>query len=347
MNLPELISYNFSNVEWGWRIVTVLSKKIGLSFSEFAMILSCFQMLMLWRFLSRYCKNKMFALFLCYHTLYLTYYFSALRQAFVISVFLGIMLQWLIDGKYIRYCVLTVLCGTIHTVGFMMILPVLFRCINLKVSHLIALVGVGFSFGIIFSIFGVGQILQALGIGGSATSYMGETDISVIAVAERILSYFFISYLYYIYSDGKEPDQNDRMLIIFKIYSLSVLLYAVLLWSPLISSRTTYLFKILEIALFSTCIIRSGKARNLVMCYTIALCTLLYYKNIGSYIYQGHYTNCSTLTYPYVSIFNKEDIAAYRLDTGRYIYWLDLDVDPEYAWHLQQVYETEVASLEE
>lgn len=346
ITFSELQNYAFAKVEIGWRLLTAFFKIIGLSFSQFIFVFSLFQMAMLWRFLSRNCEKKMFALFLCYHTLYLTYFASALRQAMVISIFMGIMLEWLQQGKYGRYCVLAILCGSIHSVGFVLLIPVIFKCIYLKFSHLVCLVVIAFCFGIVFSVVGVGQILKLLGIGGSALAYMGETDISIIALAERAISYVFISYIYYIYCNGEEPQQNDRLMVLFKIYSLSVLMYAVLLWSPLISSRTTYLFKIMEIALFSTCIMKCGKVKNLVMCYCVLLCAVLYYKNIGSYITQGYYTNCSTVNFPYVSVFNKNEIAAYRMDTGRYIHWLDLEFDPEYVAQLEKIYETKVANAE-
>ena len=346
MTLSELKTYAFSNVEWGWRLLTVFFKAIGFSFFQFVCVLSLFQMAMLWRFVSRNCRNKMFALFLCYHTLYLTYFSSALRQGMVISIFIGILLEWLQQGKYFRYCVLAILCGSIHSVGFVLLIPVVFKCIHLKFSHLICLVAIGFSFGIVFSVVGVGQILKLLGIGGSAVAYMGETDISIIALAERAISYVLISYIYYIYCNGEEPQQNDKLMVLFKIYSLSVVLYALLLWSPLISSRTTYLFKIMEIALFSTCVMKCGKVKNLVICYCLLLCTVLYYKNIGSYISQGYYTDCSTINFPYVSVFNKNDIAPYRMDTGRYIQWLDLEFEPEYVGQLQEIYQTNVANVE-
>lgn len=342
LTFAEIAKYKFMKCEIGWRILCAIFKALGISFVGFVAILSVFEMFMLWRFLSYYCKNQMLALFLGYHTLYLTYFYSAFRQAFVISLFLGLFLEWLLQGKIIRYCIGVLLCATMHSVAWFLLLPIVFYWIKLSFTHTVCLVAIGFSLGIILSIFNVGAYLQESEAINTAESYLGETSISVIALVERVVTYIFVTYTVFLHMEGREPEQKDKLFKLFKIYSLSLILYGILMWSPLISSRAIYLFKIMEIPLLSVCISKTKKARTLITLYCVLLSSLLYYKNIGSYISQGKYTEHTIVNYPYVTIFEAEKMAVYRKDTGYYIDWLDFEFDNEFMRELKEIYEAEV-----
>ena len=110
LTLPELLTYRFGKVEIGWRFLCAAFKLLGCSFPFMIFVLAILEMLLFLRFINRYCKYKLFALFLGYHTFYLTYLFGALRQALVIALFLGLLLEWLLQGKYLRYCVAVCVC---------------------------------------------------------------------------------------------------------------------------------------------------------------------------------------------------------------------------------------------
>ena len=87
LDMERIKNYQFFKVEIGWRLLCAGFKMLGFNFSQFLFVISSIELLLLGRFISRYSKNHMLTLFLSYHTLYLTYFFSALRQAFVIAVF--------------------------------------------------------------------------------------------------------------------------------------------------------------------------------------------------------------------------------------------------------------------
>lgn len=319
-SLAGVMTYTRTKAEIGWRVLFMLSKNMGLSFAGFIFITSAMEMLLLWRFLRRYCENRMLALFLGYHTLYLTYFFSALRQAMVIAIFLGILLEWLLDGKWVRYCIGVLLCSTIHTVSIILLVPVIFLAIDLSFSRVVCITAIGFALGIVFSLVDINRLLARF----LSITYLEENNISLIALLERSCTYILVTYMMYIYVDGIEPDQNDKIFKIYKIYSLSVILYGLLMWSPLISSRTVYILKTVELALISLCIVKCKKARVIVLIYSILLSSMFYVKNISSYIAQGSYVDTSVRNYPYVSIFNRDLIAQKRGDTGEYIEWLEL-----------------------
>lgn len=316
-DVPGMLAYRYAKAEIGWRFITMLFRMANVSFDVFSFLLSAIQMLLLWRFLKRYCENKILALFLGYHTLYLTYLVSAMRQGTVIIVFLGLLLPWLLEGKWLRYCICSALLLTIHSVAIVLFVPLVVLIIRFRVQHMVALVCIGFSVGIVLAIFGVGNILSTFGM-----SYAGESEISVVALAERLATYVLVTYMYYLYCDGLEPDHNDPYCKLFKIYSIGILIYGALMWSPLISSRTIFALKALEIPLITTCIVKCRKGRSIALVYCALLCTVLYVKNISSSISQSEYLDTSVIRYPYYSIWDKEEAIAGRAETSRYYEWL-------------------------
>jgi len=316
-NLAGTINYGYAKAEIGWRLITMLFRMAGLKFEVFVFVLSLIQMGLLWRFIKRFCRYRILALFLGYHTLYLTYLCSAMRQGTVILVFLGIMLPWLLEGKWGRYFLTSLLLATIHPVSLILLVPMAALCIRISVKHILALVAVGFCVGILLSVCDVGLLLHAI-----VPSYAAETEISIVAVAERIASFVVVSYMYYLYCDGMEPDVEDPFYKIFKVYAFGILIYGLLMWSPLISSRTVFSLKALEIPLITTCLVKCRKGKLICLLYLVLLCSVLYIKNIGSCITQAEYLDTTVWNYPYYSIWDQEEAVASRSKTSKYYVWL-------------------------
>ena len=316
-NVSGMMSYAFAKAEIGWRLITMVFRMAALPFEVFVLVLSAFQMWMLWRFLKRYCKYKILALFLGYHTLYLTYLFSAMRQGTVIIVFLGLLLPWLLEGKWMRYFLGVMVLMNIHAVALILLVPMVALCIRLSVKHIVALVAFGFCVGILFSICNVGKLLSSI-----VPSYAGASDISLVALVERVATYILVTYMYYAYNDGLEPSVHDPFYKIFKLYSFGILIYGVLMWSPLISSRTIFALKALEIPLIATCITKCRKASMIALIYLVLLSSVLYIKNIDSCLDQIEYLEANVWNYPYYTIWDQETAITSRAKTSRYYEWL-------------------------
>lgn len=301
--------------EPGWKFLCASFKMLGVSYPIFVSILSLAMMLLLLRFINRFCgERKLLALVILYHTFYMTYLMSTLRQGLVIAVFLGVMLSWLMERKYVRYCLLSVLLATLHSVGIVLLLLPVVNGIHLKVKHMVCLVVVGLLLGLVLSAVDIGVILRQF----VDIYYLKESELSLVALLERIVSFGVVTFCYYLYLGGNEPEPGDRIHSIYKIYALGILLYGLLMWSPLISSRTIYVMKVVEVLLICVCISRCKKAGVIVLSYFLLLSGLLYVKNVDSYLDQGRYKNATVLDYPYVTIFNQKDILNYREDTISY-----------------------------
>lgn len=302
--------------EPGWKFLNATFKMLGVSFPIFISILSLFMMVMFLRFLNRFCgQRKFLALVLSYHTLYMSYFMSTIRQGVLIAVLLGVLLQWMMERKLVRFYLVTLLLTTIHSIALLIALMPILRQIHLNIKQLICMVALGYLFGVALSVVNVGRILGLF----MDSKYLMETEISLVAVMERLVTFAVVTFCYYLYREGMEPEAADPLHTIYKIYALGVCLYGVLMWSALISSRAVYILKVVEILMICVCVIKCKKSATLVLSYCLLLSGVLYVKNVGSYLDQADYLDhVNVYNYPYVTIFNRKDILNYRTDIISY-----------------------------
>lgn len=309
-SIRELANINI-NAEIGWRFLCLIAKKIGLRFESMVVVLSVVEWIGFSRFLRRFCPRKMLALLMAYHTFHLTYMYSALRQGLVLCLFVGFLLPWFMDGKYGRYIVGCLVCSLFHSSALVCILMLIFR---LKVfpttKKMILIVAACFSVGILLSTGTLNGFLKMV-LPDRVQYYFQETSISV-ALIERIVMYGVVMFLYVLYcrdcvSKGEAADEVIVMFI--KAYSLSAMLYGLLLWMPLVASRITYVYKLFEIPLLSMFAVKQTRFKRLVPLFVALFSLAMYVKNVDSNIDQGKYhDDVNVLNYPYVSLLEKEQI---------------------------------------
>lgn len=307
----------FTNVhsELGWKFLCGLFRAVRAPFPALIFAVSLYMMVLFLRGLQIFGgERKMLALFICYHTLYLTYFTSVLRQGIVIATLFGVLLPLLMKRSYIKYCITVCLLALIHSVSLLLLLLPILQNLRLTFKHCVALVVLGFLLGTLLSLANIGLILDRI----RPHAYFTETDVSIVAVGERILTFAIVTFCYYVYLQGREPEENNFLLAVYRAYAIGIFLYGILMWSALISSRTVYILKVLEIILVCACLSKCKQSRHIILLYFVLLCSVLYVKNIDSYLEQGQYTNASVMDYPYVTIFNQRDILRYRSNTRNY-----------------------------
>ena len=116
---------------------------------------------------------------------------------------------------------------------------------------------------------------------------------------------------YYSWKNETGPKEDDPWWI--KAYIFGQVLYFALMPYTLIATRVYICFKVLEIWFLPNMLIRNNRYKQILVTYLLLLTTMVYIGNINTYISEGHYResiNC--INYPYISIFNKEDIWNYR-----------------------------------
>ena len=304
--------------ETGYQLVCNIFRILHIPFEGLIAFISILQMGFLLVFLKRYKVAYPFALLLIYPTLYLTYLASGMRQGLAIAVFLGVLFPVLENRRYFAYIVGTLLCMTFHTVSvvfLVLLIPMKIR----KVSTLQILTVLAWLAGCILSTQEGQSLIMALGI-SKLNYYLGNgASISLAAVAERLLFTGIITWLYLkLCKIGK---CSDRFRFAYSCYLMAMALYGGLLWNELVASRTTSMLRFIEIYLLIYGIqqMRRG-SRYLLVVILVAFETFMTVKNIRAAIDQGPYVQeVMVATYPYVSVFNSQDIYKYRLVPNKYI----------------------------
>ena len=114
-------------------------------------LLGLLQMVLLTRFLGRYCRRKVLALLLCWHTLYLTYFFSILRQGLALAMLLGLLLPWLERKRFGRYFLGCAACALLHSSALILVLLPLLQLIPWKLEQLLILTGLAWAAGLLLA----------------------------------------------------------------------------------------------------------------------------------------------------------------------------------------------------
>lgn len=297
--------------EAGYTFLTDVFRYLNVPFDIFIIVISLFMMIMMNRFLKRYSNHRMLSLVLFYPTMYLTYYYSALRQAIAMAFFLGIMLEWLEEDRYIRYLLGCVVVASFHSSSIVVIVLLIAKKMPVKVLGffvpLASAMGIAFTFP---------QIRAFMEKYPSISLYMGDSNISVFGLLERVCMFGLILFLYMII--GKEQ-RTKTMTFLLQIYMVGFMASIATFPFSLISSRIGAPFKAVEFALFPLLIYQLPRLGKWVTAFIMMYTALMLYKNINAYISQTNYNREVTVfNYPYVTIFNKED-TKYYLNGYKYV----------------------------
>lgn len=294
--------------ETGFRVLAVLFHgKAGLMIA----MVSLYDMAMTARFLWKCCSNKAFTLLLFFPSVLLTYYFSAIRQGIVIATVLGLGITLIENKAWKRYILMCLVLSMIHMVALvLLIIPVLER-VSLKMELTIFL-PVSLALGIIISVPLTRQYLLLMPVIGKYIGlYPAGNGVGIGHILMRITTLVIIMLFYYSWKRETGPMEDDPWWI--KAYIIGQILYFALMPYMLIATRVYILFKVLELWFVPNMLLQNNRYKQIVATYFILLMTIVYMGNINSYIHEGDYKeNINCINYPYVTVFNKDDIWKYR-----------------------------------
>ena len=328
---PNRFDYNngiyFSDVvsiDYGWWILNNIFKSIGVSFSGYIFVLSIVEMLLIDRFIRKMDHNryKVLILLLAFPTVYLTYMFSALRQGLVIAIFLGVMLPYLVQKKYVRYLAILILVSFLHKSSLILIVMLFIDKVSVKQLKycLIPCFGVGLISSKLFV-----PIFVLIG----KPSYAANLSMNPFALMERMAMLGIILFLYEEYVKNSEINklykfESPTVDKLLKVYLVGTCMYLTFLMFPLVASRLCIFFKLFEIWLIPQMLPYIRRERRIqILAILFVITAGMTLKNINTSIKEGSYYNgVSTINYPYVTIFDKNKIRLYRESS-----YFDIDVD--------------------
>lgn len=308
--------------ELGWYIILVVSKRLGISFELFIGIVSLIMMSSINRAIKKYSPYGITSLLLLYPTFYLTYFFSAIRQGLVMSIFLGFGLELLLEKRNAKYYLLIIALCFIHKSAIvLLILPL---CLHFEYIKWDKFCIIAVATGVFFSYSGIlNRFATSLEIG----AYF-RVSISIMAILLRTALFYII---YNIHTENKTLRTHDDYEakiedVFYFIYMIGFAIYLTFAFSGTLSQRLTMPLKSIEILLLPLLFhnlhsriketgtrfkfLKIGSIKIVALAIVIMLMiNVETVKNINSYIQQGNYYSwVNPINYPYSSIFDKDNI---------------------------------------
>ena len=289
--------------EIGMRLLYSLFDNNYEAFNAFIAFLSMF---FLFRSLKDFQFNRFFSLVIFYPTCYLTYFYSGVRQGLALAIFLGLMLNHLVNKKYKLYCLWGGVASCFHSSALLLIILPFF--VNANLCNAKKMIMISISCGFLVFALGVFNVLPAI-----QKWKFFVSDVSILSYVERTISLFVVYTL-----SKNDVKKNDMFLTtLFNVYVLGSCVYYAF-WCLGSISRVHIYFKSIECILIPYCIWKAKGSQYVLCCLISMMAIVMTVKNIGSYIKQGgYYPDVSVLNYPYVSIFDYPDkIFEYRARIG-------------------------------
>jgi hypothetical protein len=266
---------------------------------------------LVWLFINKYSLKPITSLLFFYCVFYLIYPFSAIRQSISISIFIYYLIPLLQNRSYLKFYLLSLLLFTIHYSSIILfVIPVVNLIKNYKTSQVYIVSVIALTIGLLLHQFLFSFFTAIEVIAGKISYYTENVGLDITSLLLRIIIFVPILFTHKIF----EKDSTRELFL--KIYILGFMIYLVFMTSPLISSRINVYMRYLEIILLVDFLVYFFfKKWNRILSYSfiIAIMTILYIKNINSFIDQGpYYSDVNLVNYPYVSIFNKHTIIETR-----------------------------------
>lgn len=297
--------------EIGWRIISAAFKVFGAPFWVFTMVLGFVEMLMLHRFLKKYVPMKAAGLFMLYPVLFITYMVSGLRQGLAICFFLGVLVPFYLEKKWVRYVLGVFIAASFHRVGYAwLVLPIVYY---LPMRVMTGLTGLSVLGGLILQVGVVEQFLAKLIPVYHIQQFLLEGEVSFFAAGERLISFVVICFLFFWYKKNEEI-VDGKVELFIKAYMCGICFYMLLCGSSYYASRYCIIFKVLECVIVLILIWKKTHVANAVAVFFFCMTFLMGCKNLNAMIREGFWYDLNVVNiwnFPYVSIFNQDDILNY------------------------------------
>ena len=291
----------YSKFEPGYQLLTEVFQRLHMEFPLLIMCIGLVNMLLLNRFINKNSECNIFSLLIAYPTLYLTYFYSIMRQGVAISLFLGVMLECLEKRKYILYYILALLAISFHKSSVVfLVVPIALRFREKHYYYLLVL-------AILFAILSRGEWFGKLLI--SLFNHQGKAysqpAFFVWGILERCALFSLIFFLYH--KTNLKENESKIQSILYRIYFLGFI--GNIAFSQYFGSRLFSGFKLVEVVLLVNLIVQIDlkRLKQGIMVLISAYLILMIFKNITAYIHEGGYGDITPFEYPYISILNKEE----------------------------------------
>ena len=312
-----------SHLDIGFRILMSICKMMGMNYEFFIAMISIFTTGMMGYAILKNSRLKTISLLILYANYFLVYMNSALRQGIAMSLFFFAFYQFYQHKKYIKYIVTILIATAFHSSSVICFLvfgvELVFKFnLNIRRNNIILIVVVA-----LFSLINIpGLVMNILNL----QFFYSIGDINWLPLLVRVF------YVVIIYCFIKLNEDYQSHLFVQKqvyLFFIGTLIYIALSRFSIASRVTDYLM-IIEVILIPNLIYYSARKKVLdklnilghhftlpilkyqwIVIYAVVI-TVLFIKDINSFMYQENYYEHKVFNYEYVTIFNKEGLYSLR-----------------------------------
>ncbi|MBR5509951.1 MAG: EpsG family protein [Lachnospiraceae bacterium] len=321
--------------EIGWRLLCALFKVFHAPFWVLTMTVGLAEMLLVHRFLKKYVPMKVAGLFLLYPVLFVTYMVSGLRQGFAMCLFLGVLLPFYLEKKWVSYVIGVIVASSFHNVGYAWLVLVI--AYYLPIWMMGILTGLSVAVGVIIQIEVVQQFIVNLIPVYHMKQFLLENEISIFAVGERLIS-FGVLFLLYLWIKKKQRLVEHQTELLLKAYMCGVCFYMLMFGNAYYASRYAIIFKILECAVVLVLIKDRDFAAKGVCSFFAVLTLVMGCKNLNAMADTCGYSEFGKnfLTTPYISIFNQDAVLEYISYEDRLWEIYGYNIEDQQLWMIEE-----------
>ncbi len=320
-NYYATVRYSFKEIisrsGWIWNrslhgtMVWVLINKLLCPVIDFEYFFAALSAISFWcvrRFVvSFFDRGRVLALLLLFPVFILTYMFSGVRQGMASAIFLGVVLERYAEKHFKSALFWLFVCTLVHPISIFGGIIFILDRIPVKVCWGIVAVSALIS-PILYLL--PSSVLESLPRGISY--YTDSMSLNVFALVLRVVILCVVSWCYFVLNG----DNDAPYLRYYKMVLINSAIYFALVSSSFLASRSYDFMRYVDLILVVDAIykLRNGIKKYICVGCLVMYMLLLYVKNINAYISQGKYTNTNWISYPYLSVFDKEKANEIRPD---------------------------------
>ena len=300
--------------------MNIIANKLGLSFEIFVAIMSVVHLAVLFRLIKEESSNLVFSLLIFFLNYYVPQFTNLMRQICAMIWGLVVLHSYMRVPKRNLFFFRVLLLGfTFHfSILALCLVPLfdrifsdkfIFSTIKPFILCIFCFIGSLVSFGFLLVVCSYAN----LPIVPKLIYYSrGGANVSILAIGVRVL----FSLLIAVFSCKSVKESNDIVLKKqYRIYIYGLFLYLLLCQIPIFSRFSDY-FTFIEVLLVPNLIYRKDlhrkNSRKTLKLALLVLYFVLFVKDLDDATYQGDYVEHGALNYPYITLFNKEQIYAHR-----------------------------------
>ena len=303
---------NFNQVIFNYKDI---HSEIGMRFLYFVFhgnftllifVVSTYQMYMLHRFIWKYSVDKMLTLAMFYPMFAMVFYFSVIRQGIVIATFLGVMYGLLKKRETKKYCIICICLATVHVTALILLSFPLITKLSKKQIEIM--------FGVSILCAVLLQTTYKLNgsLGFEKLDYYYNSDLHVLGILSKVFMLVFVVILF-VLRYKRYKDESLEIRDEMKIFISGFSFYIAFLAFQNVGTRLIIYFNVMLLIIVPYLFTKKIKFRKMLLGVLMGYLLIMNVKTLNAEIVQGDYNKgINVFNYPYVTIFNKEDIFKYR-----------------------------------